>query len=224
MARARRGIIWWAVRRRSLPSMANRSRRSRVRNGDLLEIGGVRLLLSVRPASQRSFRLLEILVWLFSRWDRAGPGVSHGVTGCPEHLPGIGGGIGGLNSFAIASRQRTGITKAISYPYARTSLSMFLDWMPDRQRCVCSQFRRRRSREKAAGRDCDQRDSVTARSRPPRESWRGWRRAVGVFTVDFARNDEELTVKMSAAALRGYDGIIFANTTGNCRSRINRHF
>jgi uncharacterized protein len=36
----------------------------------------------------------------------------------------------------------------------------------------------------------------------------------GVFTVDFARNDEELANKMSAAALRGYDGIIFANTTG----------
>jgi uncharacterized protein len=36
----------------------------------------------------------------------------------------------------------------------------------------------------------------------------------GLFTVDFARNDEELTAKMSPAALRAYDGIIFANTTG----------
>jgi pSer/pThr/pTyr-binding forkhead associated (FHA) protein len=36
----------------------------RVRNGDLLEMGGVRLLLSVRPSPQRSFRLLEILVWI----------------------------------------------------------------------------------------------------------------------------------------------------------------
>jgi pSer/pThr/pTyr-binding forkhead associated (FHA) protein len=37
---------------------------TRVRNGDLLEIGCVRLLLSVRPASQRSFRFLEILILL----------------------------------------------------------------------------------------------------------------------------------------------------------------
>ena len=36
----------------------------------------------------------------------------------------------------------------------------------------------------------------------------------GLFTVEFARNDAELAAKMSATALRGYDGIIFANTTG----------
>jgi hypothetical protein len=36
----------------------------------------------------------------------------------------------------------------------------------------------------------------------------------GSFTVDFARTDEELAAKMSASALGGYDGIIFANTTG----------
>jgi pSer/pThr/pTyr-binding forkhead associated (FHA) protein len=36
----------------------------KVRNGDLLDIGGARLMLSVRPAPQRTFRLLEILVWL----------------------------------------------------------------------------------------------------------------------------------------------------------------
>jgi hypothetical protein len=36
----------------------------------------------------------------------------------------------------------------------------------------------------------------------------------GSFTLDFARTDEELAAKMSAAALRTYDGIIFANTTG----------
>jgi pSer/pThr/pTyr-binding forkhead associated (FHA) protein len=36
----------------------------RVRNGDLVELGAARLLLSVRPVPQRSFRVLEILVWL----------------------------------------------------------------------------------------------------------------------------------------------------------------
>lgn len=34
------------------------------------------------------------------------------------------------------------------------------------------------------------------------------------FTVDYARNDEELSSKMSAEALKQYDGFIFANTTG----------
>lgn len=36
----------------------------------------------------------------------------------------------------------------------------------------------------------------------------------GVFTVDYARNDEELAAKTTPAALAGYDGFIFANTTG----------
>jgi hypothetical protein len=36
----------------------------------------------------------------------------------------------------------------------------------------------------------------------------------GLFTVDFVRNDEEMAVKMTPAALRAYDGIVFANTTG----------
>ncbi len=38
-------------------------KQARIRNGDLLEIGGARLLVSVAPAAQRSFRLLEILIW-----------------------------------------------------------------------------------------------------------------------------------------------------------------
>lgn len=36
----------------------------------------------------------------------------------------------------------------------------------------------------------------------------------GEFTLDFARTDEELMEKSSLAALTGYDGVIFANTTG----------
>src|ERR1043166_19645 len=36
----------------------------------------------------------------------------------------------------------------------------------------------------------------------------------GVFTVDFVRNEAEMAEKMTAAALKKYDGIIFANTTG----------
>ncbi len=36
---------------------------TRVRNGDVLEIGGIRLLISVSPLPQRSFRLLEWLFW-----------------------------------------------------------------------------------------------------------------------------------------------------------------
>ncbi len=36
----------------------------------------------------------------------------------------------------------------------------------------------------------------------------------GAFTVDFVRNDEELAAKMTPAALKNYDGFIFANTTG----------
>ena len=35
-----------------------------------------------------------------------------------------------------------------------------------------------------------------------------------VFTVDYVRNDEDMASKMTAEALRGYDGFIFANTTG----------
>src|SRR5688572_17043273 len=34
------------------------------------------------------------------------------------------------------------------------------------------------------------------------------------FSVDYARNDEEIASKMTAAALKQYDGFIFANTTG----------
>jgi type 1 glutamine amidotransferase len=36
----------------------------------------------------------------------------------------------------------------------------------------------------------------------------------GAFVVDFVRNDEEMTVKMTPAALKNYDGFVFANTTG----------
>lgn len=35
------------------------------------------------------------------------------------------------------------------------------------------------------------------------------------FTVDYARTDEELAAKMTAAALKGYDGVVFASTTGD---------
>jgi uncharacterized protein len=34
------------------------------------------------------------------------------------------------------------------------------------------------------------------------------------FTVDFVRNDEDMARKMTRDALKGYDGFIFANTTG----------
>src|SRR5687767_14590967 len=37
----------------------------------------------------------------------------------------------------------------------------------------------------------------------------------GVFTVDYARNDEEIAGKMSVESLKNYDGVIFANTTGD---------
>lgn len=36
----------------------------------------------------------------------------------------------------------------------------------------------------------------------------------GAFSVDFARKDEEIAAKMTPAALKTYDGFIFANTTG----------
>jgi len=34
------------------------------------------------------------------------------------------------------------------------------------------------------------------------------------FTVDYARTDEELASKMTVKALAGYDGVVFASTTG----------
>ena len=37
----------------------------------------------------------------------------------------------------------------------------------------------------------------------------------GAFTVDYVRTDEEMAGKMTAEALKGYDGFIFANTTGD---------
>jgi len=37
----------------------------------------------------------------------------------------------------------------------------------------------------------------------------------GAFTVDYVRTDAEMAEKMTAAALKGFDGVIFANTTGD---------
>ncbi len=37
----------------------------------------------------------------------------------------------------------------------------------------------------------------------------------GAFTVDYVRTDEDMASKMTAEALKGYDGFIFANTTGD---------
>jgi type 1 glutamine amidotransferase len=37
----------------------------------------------------------------------------------------------------------------------------------------------------------------------------------GEFTVDYVRTDEEMATKMTADALNNYDGVIFANTTGD---------
>jgi type 1 glutamine amidotransferase len=37
----------------------------------------------------------------------------------------------------------------------------------------------------------------------------------GAYAVDFARTDEELLAKTTPAALEGYDGVFFANTTGD---------
>lgn len=37
----------------------------------------------------------------------------------------------------------------------------------------------------------------------------------GAFAVDYARTDEDIAQKMTTAALQRYDGIIFANTTGD---------
>jgi type 1 glutamine amidotransferase len=36
----------------------------------------------------------------------------------------------------------------------------------------------------------------------------------GAFTVDYVRTDEDMAQKMTAEALKNYDGVIFANTTG----------
>lgn len=35
------------------------------------------------------------------------------------------------------------------------------------------------------------------------------------FTADFARTDEDLAAKMTVSALKNYDGVLFASTTGN---------
>src|SRR4051812_14371740 len=37
----------------------------------------------------------------------------------------------------------------------------------------------------------------------------------GAFTVDYVRTDEEMAQKMTPEALRNYDGVMFANTTGD---------
>jgi len=37
----------------------------------------------------------------------------------------------------------------------------------------------------------------------------------GLFTVDYARTDEEMATKMTAAALKNYAAVVFANTTGD---------
>ncbi len=37
----------------------------------------------------------------------------------------------------------------------------------------------------------------------------------GAFTVDYVRTDDEMAQKMTAEALRNYDGVMFANTTGD---------
>ena len=36
----------------------------------------------------------------------------------------------------------------------------------------------------------------------------------GSFTVDYVRNDDEMKEKMTPEALKKYDGVIFASTTG----------
>src|SRR5215472_17351949 len=37
----------------------------------------------------------------------------------------------------------------------------------------------------------------------------------GAFTVEYVRNDEEMAQKMTTASLKNYDGVVFANTTGD---------
>src|SRR5262249_53074142 len=46
----------------------------------------------------------------------------------------------------------------------------------------------------------------------------------GAFTVDYARNDQEIAEKMTPAALKQYDGAIFANTTGDLPLPDNQAF
>src|SRR5258708_7439371 len=36
----------------------------------------------------------------------------------------------------------------------------------------------------------------------------------GAFTVDYVRTDDDMAQKMTAEVLKNYDGVIFANTTG----------
>src|SRR4051812_11564682 len=36
----------------------------------------------------------------------------------------------------------------------------------------------------------------------------------GAFSVDYVRNDQEMAEKMTPAALKNYDGVVFASTTG----------
>src|SRR5207244_5182012 len=37
----------------------------------------------------------------------------------------------------------------------------------------------------------------------------------GAFTLDYVRTDEEMAQKMTADSLKSFDGVIFANTTGD---------
>src|SRR6185295_9348300 len=37
----------------------------------------------------------------------------------------------------------------------------------------------------------------------------------GAFTVDYVRTDEEMAQKMTLDSLKNYDGVVFANTTGD---------
>src|SRR5207245_3635844 len=37
----------------------------------------------------------------------------------------------------------------------------------------------------------------------------------GAVTVDYVRTDEDMAQKMTAEALKNYDGVVFANTTGD---------
>src|SRR6266568_5387065 len=37
----------------------------------------------------------------------------------------------------------------------------------------------------------------------------------GAFTVDYVRDDQQMAEKMTAESLKKYDGVIFANTTGD---------
>src|SRR5438309_11178338 len=46
----------------------------------------------------------------------------------------------------------------------------------------------------------------------------------GAFEVDYVRTDEEMAQKMTVASLKKYDGVIFANTTGNLPLPDNQGF